>query len=86
MPSVLRGVVEVKSRDAVRVLAAGHRHRRGELDRLHRQAGDRAPADLAVGHVEEFRGRGPRGAEREHVLVAGDRLAVDLEARLPAWR
>ena len=59
-----------------------HRHRRGEVNGLHRQAGDRAPADLAVGHVEVFGIRRPRRSEGEHVLGARDRLAFDLVARL----
>ena len=63
---------------AMRVLRMDHRHRRGEVDGLHRQAGHRAAADLAVRDVEVLGVRCPRGAEREHVLATRHRLAFDL--------
>ena len=60
---------------------ARHLQGRAELDRLRRAAVDAAFADLAVRDVVEVLGVGPRRAEGEHVLAAGDRLAADLVAR-----
>src|SRR6185436_9601976 len=64
---------------APRVGAGRTRHlQRGrELDRLGPVGLDVAFADLAVGYVIEGRRRRPRGAEREHVLVAGDAVGAE---------
>ena len=67
----------------VRGVRLRHGQGRGEGNRLRVPAAEGALPDVAVSHVEEVGGPGPRRAEREDILVARQPLPLSLEAALP---